>query len=370
MKRFFLLLLLSSFLFAQEENGQLWKDSTRDLQKALELEEEKATLPKSKWIRRDRQDADDDINKILNDVLEILEVTRLTELRGSYLNLGERISSRQREIRELRERSLSAPEDTAPLEFYKKTRDDLLEDIEAREKDISELENQQGDIVSEMRKEFAEIGVDLNDDQVRFYLGTVSGQDILSLSAVFQNVRVLNAQLEQLMKDSPGDTEAARRYYGMHVVLIRAMLQGHEMTLDRIDQGYMERLKELDDENDALRKETRSMLKYAEDSEKPLLAASLRTQGATAEAIRLYRQHLRDVRDNVYEGQKALNRRYDVALNAFHTIRVSAMLVREMESALQDLDALRSMQLPELIPINDAAIQQKFMDIGNELRAK
>lgn len=361
-------LLLAGLRVWGQTDSTLWKDGREDIEAALDLEEEKAGLPESKWFGRDRKSAEKDIDKILDEVLDVFVSTRATDLRAEYIALGERIATRREKIRDLRERMISAPEEVSPLEFYKKTRANLQEEMEASERDIRELETAREGKVDALRREFASLGIEMPDEQLRFHLDTASGGDVMTLGAVFQNVREFNAQLENLMRGDAGDTEAARRYYGMHVVLIRTLLRAHDLTLERIDEDYLPRLDTLEKENDRLRKETKEMVRYASRDEKPLLNASLRTQHTTAEAIDLYRRHLRALRDDVYEAQKKIRRRYEVALNAFHTIRVSAMLMREMESALKDLSALRDLDLPDLVPINDAAIRDKFFDIGNRLR--
>jgi len=371
LRPFPLLLLLSLSLCpvsAQEDT--LWKDTVRDIDRALSLEEEKATLPKSKWFARDQISAERDLRKILDEVLEVLEISGLTEKRDEYQKLGRRIQARQKEIRELRELSLSAPEDVSAVAFYRKSRQDYLDAIDAAEEDIDALEDRRDKVRAELVEEFKGIGLDIDEEQVGVYLGTVSGQDMITLSAIFDNIRLLNVQLEELMKQSPGDTEAARRYYGMHMVLMRALLQAHEMTLNRLDNRYLKGLDSLEKENRDLTRETKQLLRYASPEEKPMLSTNLRTQQATSEAIKLYRDHLRTVRDNVYEGKKKLDRRYEVALNTFLTIRISSQLIREMESAIQDLGALRSMQMPELVPIQDEAIREKFLDLGNRLQSE
>jgi hypothetical protein len=360
--------LAISFSPLAPAEATLWENSHRAIEQIRELEEEKADLPQKKWLGRDQAAADRDIENLLDDVLAVFEINRMTELRKSYGDLDRRIAQRRTEIRELREAMISAPEDASPLEFYKKTREKLQQEKEACEQDITAMQQEQEQLALELQQVFREQGIVLNAEQVRFYLGTVSGEDIMTLGAVFENVRSFNGQLEELMQHQPGDTEAARRYYGMHVVLIRTLLQAHNQTLKQMDEGYLKRLDALEKENQALQQETARMLRFASTEEKPLLQASLRTQNTTQEAIELYRDHLVRLRDDIYEAQKKIQRRYDVAVNAFRTIRISALLMREMESALQDLDTLRSMQLPDLIPIQDAAIREKFLDIGTQLR--
>lgn len=368
-----LLLVLIPTLSAQEEKNytaEIWKTGKDTLVEVTELEETRTDLPNSKWFSRDRKDLDQDIDKLLDEVLEVLGVSGLTEARDEYIALGERIDARRTEIRELREASLSAPADKSPLEFYKKTRETYREEIEALEKDIASLQVRQDDMVRKLRSEYKEMGLELSEEQVRFYLASVSGEDMMALSSVFHNVRDLNLQLEELVRQSPDDPEAARRYYGIHVALIRSMLRAHEVTLENIDERYLIRIDDLDQQNRTLREETRQLIRFAEPDQKGLLEASLRTQNVTQDALELYREHLKSVRDRIYEGKKSLDRRYEVAQNAYHTIRISSALASEMQAAVKDLNALRAMHLPDMIPLNDEALQRKFSEITRELRGE
>lgn len=365
--------LISFSLWAQEESPrsrELWQESKDPMLKVMDLENTRQDLPKSKWLSRDQKDLDHDINRILDEVVEIMQVSGLTEAREAYRDLATRIVKRRAEIRDLREATLSAEEEKSPLEFYKKTREDYEEELDALEVDVENLQKQQAQEIEKMMEAYQNMGLDLSEEQVRFYLTSISGADMMNLSAVFENVRALNLQLEELVRKSPNDPEAARRYYGIHVTLIRTMLQAHTHVLERIDYLYLDRIEELEKENDALMKETRQLIRFSEKEHQGLLESSYRTQQVTAEALELYQSHLKNVRDQVYEGKKALDQRFQVAMNAYQTIRIAATLAEEMQSAVKDLSALREMHLPALIPLDDAALQQKFNEITRELEGE
>lgn len=366
-------ILISSSLRAEEQSPrsrELWQESRDPMLKVMELENTRQDLPKSKWLSRDQKDLDQDINRILDEVVDMMQISGLTEAREAYRDLDARILKRRAEIRDLREATLSAEEDKSPLEFYKKTRADYEEELDALEVDVENLQDQQMAEIGKMMEAYENMGLDLSEQQVRFYLTSISGADMMNLSAVFENIRALNLQLEELVKQSPDDPEAARRYYGIHVTLIRTMLQAHVHVLERIDDLYLDRIKELEKGNDALMKETRGLIRFAEEQHQGLLESSYRTQKVTAQALDLYRDHLKSVRDQVYEAKKALDQRFQVAMNAYQTIQIAATLAEEMQSAVKDLSALREMHLPALIPLNDEALQQKFNEITRELEGE
>lgn len=368
--RLLALCLILPVLQAGDPSQTLWKESKEPLLEIIDLEATRPDLPETKWIGRDQRDLDREINSLLDEVLSVMRISGLTEAREAYGSLEGRISRRQFEIRDLREATLSAPEEKSPLEFYIKTRAVYLEEIEALEEDVRNLRKQQDEQVDSMVKAYREMGIVLDEKQVRFYLTSISGSDMMDLSSVFDNIRQLNTQLEDLVKKSPEDPEAARRYYGIHVTLIRTLLHAHEQVLDRIDHLYLDRIEDLEKKNEALMKETRELLRFSDAEHLPLLESSLSTQQVTEEALILYRQHLVEVRDQIYEGKKSLDQRFQVALNAYRTIKISATLAAEMQSAVKDLRSLRDMHLPALIPLNSDALQQKFSEITRELQGE
>lgn len=348
----------------------LWQDSKDPILEVMALEATRGDLPASKWVGRDQRDLDRDINKLLDDVLEVMQISGLTDARKRYRNLERRIEKRRVEMRELREATLSADEEKSPLEFYKKTKAEYEAQITALQKDVDALHVQQDTEVGKMMAAYKEMGLQLPEEQVRFYLTSVSGADMMNLSAIFNNVKILNQQLETLVAQSPEDPETARRYYGVHVTLIHSMVYAHQHVLDHIDYLYLPQIDELEKENDILIKETRDLIRFADPTHLDLLNSMARTQQVTHDALELYRNHLQAVRAQVYEGQKALNQRFQVAMNAYRTIRIAASLAAEMQSAVKDLSALREMHLPALIPLNSDALQQKFSEITRELEGE
>ena len=110
-------------------------------------------------------------------------------------------------------------------------------------------------------------------------------------------------------------------------------------------------------------------MKQTPELQRGVLESSLRTQQVTADTLVLYREHLTNVRERIEKGLEAVRLRHAVAKNAYDTIHISSVLASEMQTALKDLNTLRDMHLPDLVPIADAVIQQKFNEITSALQA-
>lgn len=349
--------------YAQEAWGQC-----RDrLGRVIELEAEKPALPRRAWVRRDWEDVDEDIDSLLDRVLEALELSEMTDCRARYAALDEKIRATEAQLAENREARVFAPLDSG-MNPFTTTREGYDRKIESLTDDAARYRQEKSELVAELRRAYEEIGIKLSAEQVSFYLSSVSGKDIVGLSAVFHNVGQLNAKLEELVAQSPGNTETAKRYYGIHVVLIRTLVRAHEKVIRDIEERYIPRISELRQLNEATARETDQLMDQATDDQKTTLLASRNTQKETAKALGVYGEHLEDVKARLSKSLEALSGRYLVAKNAYDTIRVAASLVSEMQACIRDLTTVRQMHLPGLLPLDSEALQRRFGEITTLLQ--
>ncbi len=359
------LTLFSATAWAQ---GSLWPEIRDELGDVVELYDEQAELPKSRLWGRDRKSAQRDIEALLDKLLLALEQSELTEAREDIHKIDSRVQAIREQKQELREQRISAPDEKQPYEFLVRTREDYTKKIQILEQDLRELELEKEKTLREMAEVYEGMGLEVSDEQLRFFLGSVGGEDIFRLSSLFHNIRDLNEQSATLMKEQPGDSKLARRYYGLYVVLVESALRAHDQVLNNIDERYLPRLSELEQRNEELMIETEELLAEARSEDVEILQASARVQELSAQSLILYRQHLQEFQQRVDQGRGKLEQRYKVARNAYDTLRVSSALADEVNSLLEELQNLRELHLPELLPLDDDAVQERFQDITRELQ--
>ncbi len=337
-----------------------WKACKGRLFRALELHEKKPSLPRKAWLKYDRRDADAELCKILDDVIEVLGFSALTECRAQHEALGEKIRAGRQKLIELGEKRMEAPDDAPMLTRDKEHYDKRITQLKA---DIAEYESEQEELVDSLQAEYLKIGITLSREQVAFYLSSIAGADIMTLSAVFHNVRQLSLMLERLASESPGNLETVKRYYGLHVVMVRTLSLAHRSVIENINDKYMPRIVELSARNEATAGQTKQLLKQADASQRRTLLANQRTQAMTAEVLELYRQHLADTRERVEKGLVSIEKRYAVAENSYATMQITASLASEISAFVSDVTALQELHLPDMIPIDDKALQLRFSEI-------
>jgi len=343
-----------------------WDKVRESVSKVLELNRLKALLPEKAWIGLDQRDADRKIGELLEELSVALEVSSLTDGRRRYAELERQIADAQAQIAECGERALFAPE-PSPFNPFKKSKKDFERELAELKHRVEKCEQAKLAILEQLRLEYERIGVRLTHAQLRFYLASVSGRDVIALSALFHNVRELNGLLEGLVRENPDNAELARRYYGLHVVLIKTLIHGHEMVLRNVERQYLPKVQELRAQVRQVVRETEALLARADAPARPMLEANRRAQETSAQVLDLYQTHLTDTQARVRQSLDEVQRRYLVAKNAYDTLQVASLLIDQMQTCVQDLALLQAMHLPQLLRLEGNPLEQKFNEITTRL---
>jgi hypothetical protein len=344
--------------------GRVWKDLLPKLDETLTLEERQANLPDSAWFGPDQSSNQSKINDLLDDAVEILSTSPVQRFRERIRNLQGEIERARSEIAGYRQRRVSAPVDSA----VQRTVADYDRLIAAREADIRRLGVELQAVKGEFAAAVRSLGVELTDAQVELLLSTVVGDHMVDLGVLFDNVKSVTAQLEQLVSQSGEDLASARRYYGMYVVLLRALHRMHVQIEESIGELYLPQIDAIIARTQSLMAETRRLQKQS-PGKLELLAANLEAQQLTLEAAAVYRQYLSDQAEQVARARAELDKDIAAAWNTFETVRVSGELVGLVRSSQRLLEGLMSRQVPVLRPFENLELRREMEKLTEQLRA-
>jgi hypothetical protein len=344
--------------------AEVWTNVVPKLEETVELQEVQRNLPEKAWFRRDQTDVQADIESLLDASVEILSTSPVQEYRGRIRDLEQVIVDARADIDEFRKARVAAPEKS----LVERTVTDYDELIGAREQAIDRAEEALDGIKHQFAEELRGMGLELSDEQLEFLLSTVVGDNIVDLGIVFDNVKAITAQLEELMRESGEDLASARRYYGMYLVLLRALNQMHLDVEQAIDQRYVPEIDDIAERAKALSSDTRQ-LKREHPEKAAILDANLRAQQLTIEAAGVYRDYLRQQGRQVAAAREALQEDIATAWNTYETVRVSGELVDLIQSSQQLLDGLLNRQVPALEPFQNLQMQRELSKLTEQLRA-
>ncbi|MGB5832661.1 MAG: hypothetical protein WBG92_11805 [Thiohalocapsa sp.] len=343
--------------------GQVWTNLVPMLEDTISLEEAQRELPETAWFRRDKTDAEVEINQLLDESVAILSISPVQRYRDEIQVLDQRIEAAHADLDKYRKERVAAPSKSLTA----RTVADYDRLIDERKQDIRRYRAALADIKTQFADELRAMGLELQDDQVDFLLSTVVGDNIVDLRIVFDNVKSITTQLEQLVRDSEEDLQSARRYYGMYVVLLRALNRMHLDVEQAIEQRYIPQINDIAQRANVLSAETLALARQHPEKA-GVLKANLEAQRLTIDASGVYRDYLKQQLKQVRNARASLEEDIATAWNTYETVRVSGELVGLVKSSQQLLDGLLSRQVPTLRPFQNLEMQREFSKLTEQLR--
>ena len=342
----------------------VWDEVLPKLDETLTLQERQSELPESAWFGEDQESNQEAIDALLDEAVGILSTSEVLHYRERIRVLHQEIDRAREDIAEASRRRVSAPERS----MVKRTVKDLDQEIEERQADIARFQEE----LSRARRAFAadlrKLGLTLSDEQVELLLATVVGDNLIDLGIVFDNVKGITAQLEELVQESGEDLQSARRYYGMYLVLLKSLNQMHLQVDRAITERYVPQIDAIISRAKALTAETRSLREQSPDKE-DLLAANLSAQLLTIQAAGVYRAYLIEQKRQVADARQDLERDIAAAWNTYETVRVTGELVELVRSSRKLLDGLLDRQVPALRPFGNLEMMREFEKLTAQLRS-
>jgi hypothetical protein len=251
--------------------------------------------------------------------------------------------------------------------MVKRTVADLDRAIEENEANIARYEQELSRVRSEFASNLRRLGLDVSDEQVELLLSTVVGDNLIDLRIVFDNVKSITAQLDQLVQESGEDLQSARRYYGMYVVLLKSLDQMHLHIEHAIAERYIPQIDSIIGRAKALAAETRALHEQSPDKAE-LLTANLSAQQLTIQTAGIYREHLVEQEQQIAIARQELERDIAAAWNTYETASVSGELVGLVRSSRELLDGLLDRQVPALRPFRNLGMKRELEKLTLQLR--
>ncbi|MDI6003618.1 hypothetical protein [Cobetia marina] len=347
------------------------------LKKAVGYFDEMDTLPEEAWISRDQASARSDMDEMIEEAMQALDVPQLSTLRSTYRQVEDKIRESRREISELKEKRILAPDTEVSTltrftptdtlrEFTASTRGDYDLLIAAHEKNITAYQGELTTLEGKLAARLEEIGITLTPDQVQVWLSSVVGDDVLTMSVVFASIKSVAQQLAELTRDSGENLEYARRYYGMVVMLHRMIVTMQQDFIARVDDVVLPQLQGFADEAEATTRDARALIKQGGSRES--LENNIRANALTLKTINLYRSLVSEQRDRVKTSLTKSQRELAVATNTYRTVKLSAHVADLIRQGVKTFDTLAGLQVPVATSFENNAMREEFRKLTERMQ--
>lgn len=344
----------------------------RTLDEALGVHDELPTLNESRFMRRDQQSAQRQLDGLIQDAMGLLESPAINQLREQLRQLEIRIEREKGKLSRYRsERVLASRDDRSlrtrlvPGETLQSmvavSRADFDVLIEATQNNIKSFEEERDNTLNELSMALSAIGVEMTQEQVEAMMSSVIGDDTLRMSVVFNAIKDMTLQLEKLTAESGEDLAFAKKYYGMVVILHRIIATMQADFVKQVDSRFLPQLAEYRESAQQNIQASRALIR--EGANPDTLRNNIRSNELTIEVIDLYAALLTGQRDRVKEAHKVTEREMRVADNTYHTVSVSSAVVSMIREGTNTFEQLISLQMPDVREFQNDQVREEFRNL-------
>ena len=358
-----------------ERVGDLFRGVIPILDQARELVDRHASLPDSSRVPfvPDKQSNSAEINQLLDQAIDVLSISEVSDYRQRIRESHDAISASHANIADYRRQRVSASwaknqsqlEKVNPFELSKEAIDQRIADENA------EIEHQQ-QLLVELKQRFAdelsEIGVEVDQAGVESLLSSVSGDDIVTMAVVFDNIKHVTKQLQGLTAESGEALDVSKRYYGMYVVMIHVMDRIQKSFVREINEKHIPKLREFAAKAGENIDQARALIEI-DGGDQELLEANIASNELTRATATLYIDYLRRNADLIEAENARAERNLATAMNTYDTVKLSSDVAALMNTGRRDFEALMKLQVPALREFHNEAIRKEFQRMTAELRA-
>lgn len=359
----------------QQRIGTLFASVLPTLDETRELVDIHGELPDSSRIpfKTDKESNSAAINELLDQAIAALSVSEVSDYRQKIRDANNAIAESGEKIADYRRQRVSALwakdqsqiDKVNPFELSKEAIDQLIED---QSKEIEQQKRILVDLKRTFASELSKIGVEVDEQGVESLLASVSGDDIVTMAVVFDNIKQLTTQLQTLTEESDEALETSKRYYGMYVVMIHVMDRIQKTFVRDVNEKHVPKLNEFAAKADQNIQQARALIK-ANGGDSKTLKSNIVSNQLTQETATLYIEYLKHNAALIAIENKRVQKNLATAMNTYDTVKLSSDVAALMSTGRRDFETLMKLQVPSLREFNNAAIRKEFERMTSELRA-
>lgn len=362
-------LLISSILLVSCGGNSIqitesWDKLEKKLEKGVSLldrflvADDPGLLDRMNVFSKDKGDLARDLDEVVEDAVEILDVSELRQHKTQINNLLEESSRVSADLSKLRfDREMASLEKQD--EFQKK--------LDKKAQRLNEIEADIAEQKALLLEAFSAHGVNLEKGEIDTLIYSITGDDDVQLFTVYDNIRTITEKLRAATLQAGESLEISRRYFGMHVLLLRSLLLLQSEYIRRIDEDYSHRLNAIIAENGVLIKEADALIKRSSGGDREQVEANKRAALLTLETAQLYLEYLRSNRDRVTQSVAEVEKKHEIAVHTYRTVAAAYELVSLMNESEQFFQSLGGLQVPELLVFRNSEVRMKFRELTERM---
>ena len=349
----------------KEHFNKIWEDVIDNLEKGLRVSQEMEKAPDYAIFGEDKKSLRSDLNAVLDDIINLLLDDNLLNYRKKIRESENQIRTEEEDILRYRERKITAPTQsrirTTKSEYDQKI-DDARGAIESYKAGIIETK-------TAMSQNFKELGINLSPKQIDVLLARVDGDDIIQMTLVMDVLKQITSQLLGIMQESNEELAQAKKYYGMHMVLLELVVYIQEKFINKIENQYIPRIDQITAHTQEMLAKTSDKISNEENLQRRnIYYQNYESQQLTLKTAILYRQNLEDELIQVREAKAVSQKNLDLSKNTYQTVTLSTDLYKIISSSQDMMKEVMKLQIPSIIPFENIQIKEKYQELTKQIQ--
>ena len=349
------------------------KEVIDTLEESIAFLDEEINLPDDSFWGKDKNDVKDEIDEFLDELFVMLELSKVVELRETYGEIEKKIDSENNELSELKKDQIFAPAESESSlskivpdskytdsikKFIAETKGDYEKIIQIKKKNIKGYENELDKIAVGISEALYEKNITMDPEQLKVWLSSAIGDDILSMSVVFSHIKEITIQLEELTASSGENLAYAKKYYGMVVMLHKLIVYMQKRFIADVDNNIKPKLRQFSKEANSNLNESRKL--YKKNQNNQVLKSNIDASKITIKAINLYLKIVNSQQGKIKKALRISREQEKVAINTYKTVKLSSMVSALINNGLKTFDTLSKLQIPDMAKFENKKIQEQF----------
>lgn len=295
---------------------------------------------------------------------EALGISSISNRRIKIAELKESIVQKRKNISVYRRKKVSAVESTYnPLittkSGYEKKIASAEEEI-ALATDAIEAEKQK--LVTDLER----IGMKLDAKSIDNLLDSITGDEFMRVSIIFDNAKSFAAELERLTNESGEDLETAKKYYGVYLMLLKTVSRLQQKFVENVDNEYYPKLDKFADKARENIADAQKAIRLGGD--KAVLENNIESNQMTYDAAMFYKQGLAEQKHQMMLANLETKKSILTAANTYKTVALSKDVAELMAVSRKAFNSITGLAVPDLRPFENQKMKKAFSEMTRELR--
>ena len=316
------------------------------------------------FLSRTKESQERKVEGYLEVAGEALGISSISDRRNKIASLRETIAETRRNITIYQRKRISAPDSTYnPLVTTKSGYD---KKIQTGKDEIAKAEQDIMTAKAELVEDLNRIGMKLDPESVDNLLESITGDEFVRVSIIFDNAKRFAAELERLTNETGEDLEAAKKYYGVYLMLLKTVSRLQEKFVENVDNEYYPKLDEFAEMAKKNIAEAKKAIQLGGDE--TVLRNNIGNNQMTYDAALFYKEGLAHQKHQMMMANLETKKNILTAANTYKTVALSKDVAALMAVSRRAFDSISGLSVPDLRPFKNQKMKEAFSQMTRELR--